>query len=100
MPDTIVGVNGRRTSCGFGRMIKLWLKPLIVVISIWATVSAVHAQSVDVLARESDEGARTAEERQRALAALLTAAAQLRNTSETLKAVRFLNRAGRLQLRL
>ena len=95
-----MGANGRRTSCGSGRMIKLWLKPLIVVISIWATGSAPHAQNVDVLTRESDESARTTEERQRSLEDLLTAAGQLRNTKETSKAVRLMNRAGRLQLRM
>lgn len=62
--------------------------------------SAPHAQHEDVLTRESDESATTREERERSLMTLLTAARQWRDAGEALKAARFLNRAGRLQLLL
>lgn len=52
-----------------------------------------------VLSRQSDEGARTREERQHALTILSTAAQQARR-AEPIKAAQFLNRAARLQLRL
>ncbi len=62
-----------------------------------------HAQNDDVLTRESDERAGTKEERRRALTTLLAAASQLRDNadrSDWLQAAGFLNRAGRLQIRL
>jgi CHAT domain-containing protein/Tfp pilus assembly protein PilF len=58
------------------------------------------AQEADILARKSDERATTTLEKQRALEALLTAADQARRTGESEKAARYLNRAGRLRLRL
>jgi tetratricopeptide (TPR) repeat protein len=59
-----------------------------------------RAQDEDVLAREDDERVTTTEERERTLASLVAAASRLRNTGETLRAARALNRAGRLQLKL
>lgn len=53
-----------------------------------------------VLTRESDESAITAEERQHALTVLLDAAGRLRDTAESVKAARSLNRAAYLQFRL
>jgi CHAT domain-containing protein len=80
-------------------MIKLRLIPLLLI-CIWLSVSAPQAQNDDVLSRQADESATTTEERQRSLATLLTAASQFRDSGEALKAARFLNRAGRLQLKL
>lgn len=80
-------------------MRKLHLLLLLLLCISWPA-SALQAQDEDLLAREDDESATTTEERERTLASLLTAARQLRNTGETLRAARVLNRAGRLQLKL
>jgi CHAT domain-containing protein len=75
---------------------------LILLLSLYISLSASapRAQNEDVLTREGDESAATTEERHRSLTTLLTAARQLRDTGEALKAARFLNRAGRLQVQL
>jgi len=73
---------------------------LLLTVSILLSASAPQAQNEDVLAREGDEGATTAEERERSLATLLAAAQQFRSAGDALKAARFLNRASRLQLKL
>src|SRR6185503_15794483 len=72
---------------------------LLLVLYTLLTASNPQAQNEDVLTREGDESATTTEERQRALATLLSAARQL-NDVDSLKAARFLNRSGHLQLRL
>jgi len=80
-------------------MIKRCLLLLLVFYLLWpATVP--RAQDENVLTREGDESATTTEARQQALAALLTAARQLRGTGDALKAARFLHRAARLQVEL
>jgi CHAT domain-containing protein len=81
-------------------MIKTRLILLLVMACVLSAASAARAQGDDVLTREDDESATTAEERERALAALSAAAGQSRNAGDALAAARFLNRAGRLQLRL
>jgi CHAT domain-containing protein/tetratricopeptide (TPR) repeat protein len=73
---------------------------LLLVLYILLSVTAQQAQNEDILAREGDESAITAEARQSALTALLAAARQSRGAGEGLKAAGFLNRAGRLQLQL
>jgi CHAT domain-containing protein/Tfp pilus assembly protein PilF len=80
-------------------MSKLHLLLLLLLCISWPA-SALRAQDDDVLTREDDERATTTEERERTLASLLTAASRFRNTGETLRAARVLNRAGRLQLKL
>jgi CHAT domain-containing protein len=70
---------------------------LLLMLYLLLPASARQAQDEDVLSRESDESARTTEEREHSLMTLLAAAGQSRDAGETLKAARFLNRAGRLQ---
>ncbi len=76
-------------------------RPLILLLVLYTllTASNPQAQNDDVLTREGDDGATTTEERQRALATLLAAARQSSDV-DALKAARFLNRSGHLQLRL
>jgi CHAT domain-containing protein/uncharacterized protein HemY len=73
---------------------------LLVLICVLMFAGLLRAQNQDVLVRESDEGARSVEERQQSVAELLTAARANQNSGNTSKAARFLNRVGRLQLRL
>ena len=73
---------------------------LLLMLYLLLPVSAPQAQDEDILTRESDESATTTEERERSLMTLLAAARQSRDEGEILKAARFLNRAGRLQLML
>lgn len=61
--------------------------------------AASQAQNESVLTRQSDESARTREEREQALSILLDAARQVTD-SDPAKAAAFLNRAARLQFRL
>ena len=58
-----------------------------------------QAQNETVLSRQSDESARTRQEREQALNILLDAAKQISN-SDPAKAAGFFNRAARLQLQL
>jgi CHAT domain-containing protein len=81
-------------------MMKALLITLLIMVCILPPVYARRGQDEDVLTREDDEGAVTTQERQRALTVLLSAARQFRNTAESLKASRFLNRAAHLQLLL
>lgn len=81
-------------------MIKVRLIPLLSVVLALSPVYARQGQDDHVLTRESDESAITVEERQHALATLLDAASRLRDTPESVKAARFLNRAARLQFLL
>ncbi len=79
------------------------IKPRLILLllsCLLLAASSPQAQNEDVLAREDDESATTTEERQRALETLLTASRQFRDSGDALKAARFLNRAGRLQLNL
>jgi CHAT domain-containing protein len=73
---------------------------LLLMFYILLSVTAQQAQNEDILTREGDESAITAQARQSALTALLAAARQSRDAGEGLKAAAFLNRAGRLQLQL
>jgi CHAT domain-containing protein len=73
---------------------------LLTIVYVSLSASATQAQIDDVLAREGDEGATTTEARQSALTTLLAAAGEARQLNDPLKAARFLNRAGRLQLKL
>jgi CHAT domain-containing protein len=73
---------------------------LIVLACVLSSSSTSRAQDEDTLARESDERATTTDERRRALAALLVAVDQARRSGESLKAARYMNRVGRLRLRL
>jgi len=72
---------------------------------VWATICFLFLQSPpptlqeSILARQSDESERTRDDRQRALTILLEAGRQSAD-QDPLKAARYLNRAGRLQLRL
>jgi tetratricopeptide (TPR) repeat protein len=70
---------------------------LLLFICIWPVVSL--AQNESVLNRQSDESARTREEREQARNILLDAARQVSH-SDPAKAAGFLNRAARLQFRL
>jgi CHAT domain-containing protein len=82
-------------------MIKLRLIFLLILVcALLSAPPGLQAQDEDVLSREGDESATTTEVRQRALTTLLDAARRLRDTGESLKAARCMNRAGRLQLRL
>jgi CHAT domain-containing protein len=63
--------------------------------------SSSRAQDIgDVLNREGDEHVTTVEERQQTVAILLEAAETARNNGDLVKAARYLNRVGRLQLLL
>lgn len=73
---------------------------LIVLTCFSPPASSRQTQDEDVLNRASDEVAVTTDEKQRVLAILLAAASRSRNAGESLEAARYLNRAGRLQLRL
>ncbi|HJQ68561.1 MAG TPA: CHAT domain-containing tetratricopeptide repeat protein [Blastocatellia bacterium] len=73
---------------------------LLLTLCLLLPAAAPRAQDEDVLNRENDERVTTREERERSLATLLAAARQARDAGESLQAARFLNRAGRLQLRL
>jgi CHAT domain-containing protein len=72
---------------------------------VWATICFLFLQSPPptlqetILARQSDESERTRDDRQRALTILLEAGRQSAD-QDPLKAARYFNRAGRLQLRL
>ncbi|MFL6286002.1 MAG: CHAT domain-containing protein [Pyrinomonadaceae bacterium] len=81
-------------------MTKALLITLLVMTFVLPSALARAGRDEDVLVRESDERAISAEERERALGALLSEASRLRDAGETLRATRFLNRAGRLQLLL
>jgi CHAT domain-containing protein len=81
-------------------MTKALLITLLVMTFVLPLALARAGRDEDVLVRESDERAISAEERESALGALLSEAGRLRAAGETLKATRFLNRAGRLQLLL
>jgi CHAT domain-containing protein/tetratricopeptide (TPR) repeat protein len=72
----------------------------VLMVCVLLPLSALKAQDADVLAREGDEIAITTEDRQRTLTILLTAARQARDAGEWSKAARYMNRVGRLQLRL
>ena len=64
-----------------------------------STISA-QAPEVDVLNREGDERVTSMEERQQTVSILLEAARVARESGDYLKAARFMNRVGRLQLLL
>jgi CHAT domain-containing protein len=81
------------------RLRLVWLLALACALSPAAAASP-WGQGGDVLSRESDEGALTEEERRQALAVLTAAARSSLDAGEPSAAARFLNRAGRLQLRL
>jgi CHAT domain-containing protein/Tfp pilus assembly protein PilF len=81
-------------------VIKIRLISLLSVVLALSPVYSRQGQDDHVLMRESDEVAITVEERQRALTVLLDAASRLRDTAETVKAARFLNRAARLRFLL
>jgi len=72
---------------------------------VWATICFLFLQSSpptlqeSILARQSDESERSRDDRQRALTILLAAGNQFAD-EDPLKAARYFNRAGRLQLRL
>ena len=72
---------------------------------VWFSICFLFLQSPpptlqdSILARQSDESERTREDRQHALTILLAAGHQFAD-QDPLKAARYLNRAGRLQLRL
>jgi CHAT domain-containing protein/Tfp pilus assembly protein PilF len=80
------------------------LKQAVILLALLACVSppasSRQAEGGDVLARAGDEAATTTDEKQRALSILLAAAERARGAGETLEAARYMNRAGRLQLRL
>ncbi|HYJ87332.1 MAG TPA: CHAT domain-containing tetratricopeptide repeat protein [Pyrinomonadaceae bacterium] len=69
------------------------------IICLLALQVAPQTQDENILTRHTDEGARTREDRQRALSILLAAGHQSAG-SDSLQAARSFNRAGRLQLRL
>jgi CHAT domain-containing protein/tetratricopeptide (TPR) repeat protein len=73
---------------------------VVVLCACLAYYHGSQAQLPDVLNRDNDDSARTVEEKQQALSAVLTAAQQARGTGDVLAAARFMNRAGRLQLSL
>jgi CHAT domain-containing protein len=77
-----------------------WLLAAVCALSSATAVGWAWGQDGDVLSRESDEHALTEEERRDALATLTEAARRSLDAGETVRAARFLNRAGRLQLRL
>ena len=79
---------------------KVRLTSLLFVVLILSPAYVRQDQDDVVLAREGDETAITAEERRRALAVLLDASGRLRDTAESVRAARYLNRAARLQLLL
>jgi CHAT domain-containing protein/uncharacterized protein HemY len=81
-------------------MTKALLITLLVMAFVLPTARARAGRDEDVLVRESDERAISAEERESALGTLLSEAGRLRAAGETLRATRFLNRAARLQLLL
>lgn len=73
----------------------------LVVLCFALSASPLRAQQdAEALAQEEDDRATTLEARKRALTTLLVDARHSRDTGELLKAARFMNRAGRLQLRL
>ncbi len=72
----------------------------IALVLVLCPLVAPATQDDEVLSRVSDESAASEAERERALATLLTAARELRARGELMKAAGFLNRAGRLQIRL
>ncbi len=79
------------------------LRPLLLVIVVSLLVGqhpAKSQQAGEILERENDETARTAESRRNALSILLEGAQQATKAGNQTKAARFFNRAGRLQLRL
>jgi CHAT domain-containing protein len=80
------------------------IKRAVILLALLACVLSPafsrQAEGEDVLARESDEAATTTDEKQRALTILLAAADRARAAGESLEAARYMNRAGRLQLRL
>ena len=73
---------------------------LCLLLALGGLPSPARAQESDVLNRDSDERVNSLEERQQTVATLLTAAETARNNGNAVKAARFLNRAGRLQLLL
>jgi CHAT domain-containing protein/uncharacterized protein HemY len=73
---------------------------LLLLVCVLMFAGLLYAQNQDVLVRDSDEVAKTVEERQQSVAALLAAAHASESSGDTSKAARFLNRVGRLQLRL
>lgn len=73
---------------------------LLLALCLLLPVPAPQAEDEDVLSRENDERVTTRGERERSLMTLLAAARQARDAGDQLKAARFLNRAGRLQLML
>src|SRR3954463_9652306 len=81
-------------------MTKALLITLLVMAFVLPSARARAGGDEGVLVRESDERAISAEERERALGALLSEAGRLRAAGETVRATRFLNRAALLQLLL
>ncbi|HZI86000.1 MAG TPA: CHAT domain-containing protein [Pyrinomonadaceae bacterium] len=78
-------------------------RPLLLVIVVSLVVGqhpAKSQQAGEILDRENDETARTADSRRNALSILLEGAQQAAKAGNQTKAARFFNRAGRLQLRL
>jgi CHAT domain-containing protein len=74
---------------------------LLYVMLLGQVVSGSRAQdNADVINRDGDERVTTLEGRQQTAAILLAAAETARNTADSVKAARLLNRVGRLQLLL
>lgn len=74
---------------------------LCLILSVAWLPGGTEAQGeTEVLNREGDELVTSLEERQATVAILLTASEAARNNADLVKAARYLNRAGRLQLRL
>lgn len=73
---------------------------LILGLCLALALAAQAQDGAGVSLREQDESLTTVEERQRAVAILLTRAGELRLSGQPLEAARSLNRAGALQIRL
>lgn len=74
---------------------------LLYVMLLGQVASGIRAQdNADVLNRDGDERVTTLEGRQQTVAILLAAAETARNTGDSVRAARLLNRVGRLQLLL
>lgn len=81
-------------------MTKIRLILAIALVCVLCPQGAPGTQDEEVLSRVSDERAATEAERERVLATLLTTAREVRARGDLTKAAGFMNRAGRLQIRL
>jgi CHAT domain-containing protein/tetratricopeptide (TPR) repeat protein len=84
---------------GVREQICQWCLMVGLLLFVYLLPVASQAQNESVLTRQSDESARTREEREQARDILLDATQKL-SSSDPVKAAGFLNRAGRLQFRL